>query len=408
MSTDVVLVYADSPSEITIQLPVSKSESNRAQIISFLSGGKVTALNFSDAKDSSTLYSLISQISDGKVFYLNCGPAGTTFRFLLSVAAINYGEWTLTGSERMKQRPIGILVEALRTLGAEIDYLEKEGFPPLKIKGKELIGGKITIDAGTSSQFVSSLLMIAPVLKNGLEIEFKNKVVSLPYIKMTLEMMKRCGADFQVTENKIRIHQRYYSKAEILCENDWSAASYFYSLVAVNKKLKIHLPGLKQESLQGDSIVRNIYEIFGVETIFDEKGITIYNNETVYCDYFEFDFSDCPDLAQTLAFTCVALQIEGKLNGLSTLKNKETDRIVALKNELTKCGMDCKITDDSISFSVKNKIPDEVVFETYEDHRMAMAETVMAMVCKKITIRDKEVVEKSFPKFWEELGKVLQ
>jgi 3-phosphoshikimate 1-carboxyvinyltransferase len=307
----------------------------------------------------------------------------------------------------MKERPIGILVEALRSLGAEINYLEKEGFPPLKIHGKHLEGGTVNLDAGISSQFISSLMLIGPVLKNGIEINFDSIPVSLPYILMTSSLMRQCGAEARVVENTINVLPKNYQPAEIICENDWSAASYFYSIVAIDSSMKLILPGLKSDSIQGDSVLKDIYSQFGIETLFKDNEIEIFNNKDVFCDYFEYDFTDCPDLAQTLAFTCCALRIPGKLTGLSTLKNKETDRILALKNEMEKCGMKIEITDDSLKFSPENELPDEIEFKTYDDHRMAMAAVVMSLVGEKITIENKNVVTKSFPKFWEECGKIF-
>lgn len=407
MKNEIASYRKKNPSPITVHLPVSKSEYNRASIISYLSGRQVILKNHSDAGDSVKMDDLLSMISDGKSFYVNCGAAGTTFRFLVSVAAISDGEWTLTGTERMKERPIRILVEALRSLSAEINYLEKEGFPPLKIRGKRLSGGTVNVDAGISSQFISSLMLIGPLLENGLEIIFNSKPVSLPYILMTSSIMRQCGAEARLTENKINVLPKFYQSAEITCENDWSAASYFYSMVAVDPTLKIILPGLKSDSIQGDSVVKEIYTQFGIITVHKENEIEIFNNRDVFCDYFEYDFTECPDLAQTMAFTCCAMRIPGKLTGLSTLKNKETDRIIALKNEMEKCGMKVEVTDDSLKFSPENDLPKSLEIKTYDDHRMAMAGYVMGFVIEDLTIENKNVVVKSFPKFWEECGKLF-
>lgn len=408
MKNDISLYRKSVSIPININLPVSKSEYNRACIISYLSGRKVQLKNHSDAEDSIKMNELISMISDGKVFTLDCGAAGTTFRFLLSVAAITNGDWILTGNERMKVRPIGNLVDSLQTLGAKIEYIEKTGFPPLKIQGNKIKGGKIKIDAGISSQFISSLMMIGPVLENGIEIQFENKPVSLPYINMTASIMNECGASVEIKENEVKVHPKYYSEKEFICENDWSAASYFYSMAAVDSNLKIVLPGLKSDSLQGDSVVAEIYSQFGMETIFRKNEIEIFNNKDIFCDYFEYDFTDCPDLAQTLAFTCCALRIPGKLTGLATLKNKETDRIIALKNEMEKCGMKVEITNESIKFYPEKDLPESIEFKTYDDHRMAMSEAVMGLVCDMIIIENKKVVAKSFPGFWEECNHLFE
>lgn len=408
MKNDITLYRKSNSYPINIHLPISKSECNRALIISLISNKKVEVNAISDSEDSQNLLNLIDQINSNAKTELNCGPAGTNFRFLTAALSIREGEYILTGNERMKERPIFELVEALNKLGAEISYVNQKGFPPLKIIGKNISGGEIDLNPSISSQFVSSLMMIAPELKNGLKINFNAKPVSVPYIKMTAEMMKECGARIELKENEIEILPLPYQNHVLDGENDWSAASYFYSMVAVDSNLKIVLHGLKSDSLQGDSIVSEIYSQFGIETLYRENEIEIFNNKDVFCDYFEFDFSDCPDLAQTLAFTCVALRIPGKLTGLSTLKNKETDRIVALKNEMEKCGMKAEITSDSIHFSPENVLPKKLEIKTYDDHRMAMSATVMTLVCDSVTIENKKVVAKSFPGFWEECNHLFE
>jgi 3-phosphoshikimate 1-carboxyvinyltransferase len=405
MKNDITLFRKKIISTQKIQLPISKSECNRALIISLISHKKVTIENISDAEDSQTLFHLTNEINSTQE--LNCGPAGTNFRFLTAALSIRNGEFTLTGSDRMKERPISELVDALNKLGADISYLEKNGFPPLKIIGRNILGGKIDLNPSISSQFVSALMMIAPELKNGLELHFNSKPVSFPYIKMTAEMMNLCGAKVEYNENEIQISPLPYQNKKIHCENDWSAASYFYSMVAVDPTLKILLPGLKLNSLQGDSIVKEIYSVFGIETIFKENEIEIFNNKDIFCDYFEYDFTDCPDLAQTLAFTCCALRISGKMTGLSTLKNKETDRIIALKNEMEKCGIKVEITSDSIKFSPEYELQKNMEIKTYDDHRMAMSASVMSLVCDSVTIENKKVVAKSFPQFWEECSSIF-
>ena len=405
MKNDIILFSKKIISAQKIQLPISKSECNRALIISLISQKKVTVENISDAEDSQSLFHLTNEINANQE--LNCGAAGTNLRFLTAALSIRSGSYTLAGSDRLKERPISELVDALNKLGANISYSEKNGFIPLKIIGRNILGGKIDLNPSISSQFISALMMIAPELKNGLQIQFNLKPVSFPYIKMTAEMMKLCGAIVQYNEHQIQITPLPYQNKKIHCENDWSAASYFYSMVAVDPTLKILLPGLKLHSLQGDSIVKEIYSVFGIETIFKENEIEIFNNKDVFCDYFEYDFTDCPDLAQTLAFTCCALRISGKMSGLSTLKNKETDRIVALKNEMEKCGMKVEITNDSIKFSPEKELPQNIEIKTYDDHRMAMSASVMCLICDSVTIENKNVVAKSFPKFWEECSSIF-
>lgn len=407
MENDLNIKFLQSVNNLSVKLPVSKSEYNRASIISYLSGRKVVLKNYSDAADSVRMDDLISQISDGKSFYLNCGDAGTVVRFLLSLVSITYGEWTLTGSERMKQRPVGILVDALRKLGAEIEYLGSDGFLPVKVKGRNLEGGKICLDPGISSQFISSLMMIGPVLKNGIEIDFTSEPVSFPYIKMTASLMQQCGADLQIFENRVEVKPKYYSSCEISCENDWSSAAFFYALAAVNGGLKIKMNGLRKNSIQGDAVVKDIFIFFGVETVFTNEGIEICKNNQFVSEPFSYDFTDCPDLAQSLAFTCAALRLSGKFYGLSTLKNKETDRIVALKNELEKCGMKCDVTENSLAFIPVSAVPDSIYFNTYDDHRMVMSCFVMASVCNEITIENYTTVNKSFPGFWENVSGLI-
>lgn len=408
MENDLIVKFHPVKKELSVQLPVSKSEYNRASVISYLSGRKVILKNHSDAADSIRMDDLISQISDGKSFYLNCGDAGTVVRFILSLVSITYGEWTLTGSERMKQRPIGILVDALRSLGAEIVYTGAEGFLPLKVTGKNLEGGKISLDAGISSQFISSLMMIGPVLKNGMEINFTSKPVSLPYIKMTAALMQQCGADLIISDNRVGVKPKYYAAHELICENDWSSAAYFYALTAVNHELKIRMNGLKKNSIQGDAVLKDIFQFFGVETVFTNEGIEISKTNQTIPENFVYDFTDCPDLAQPLAFACAALRVKGNFTGLSTLKNKETDRIIALKNELEKCGMKCETTKDSLVFYPVTNIPEKIFFNTYEDHRMAMSSFVMASVCKEITIENYTTVNKSFPGFWANVSALIK
>jgi len=407
MKNDITLFRKSNYSQVKINLPISKSECNRALILTLISNGKVSVKNISDSADSQNLNEIIQQINLNSKAELNCGPAGTNFRFLTAALSIREGEYILTGSERMKERPIAELVEALNILGAKINYLEKNGFPPLKIIGKNISGDKIDLNPAISSQFVSAMMMIAPELKNGLKIKFNVKPVSFPYIKMTAEMMNLCGAKVEYNEHRIHISPLPYQNKKIHCENDWSAASYFYSMTAVEPTLKILLPGLKLNSLQGDSIVKEIYSVFGIETIFKENEIEIFNNKDIFCDYFEYDFTDCPDLAQTLAFTCCALRISGKMTGLSTLKNKETDRIIALKNEMEKCGMKVEITSDSIKFSPEYELQKNMEIKTYDDHRMAMSASVMSLVCDSVTIENKKVVAKSFPQFWEESSSIF-
>lgn len=371
-----------------ITLPSSKSISNRALIIKALSGLPFEIENLSTANDTQILQQLLA---DKNRTTFDVGHAGTAMRFLTAYLAIQQGEFILTGSERMQQRPITILVDALTTLGADITYLKNEGFPPLKIIGKTLSGGEITIDGSISSQYISALMMIAPYIKNGLKINFEGQVASKPYLDMTAEMVK----DF---------------KAGFVVEPDWSSASYWYSMVALAKDAEITLLGLKKKSLQGDSVVAKIYENFGVKTEYFNKGIRLTKNPNfrLRTSDFQLNFTNCPDLAQTVAVTCAALNCAAKLTGLSTLRIKETDRIAALQNELSKLG--CAVVVDGDDLIIGFLSPNSyhhcesmnLAIKTYDDHRMAMAFAPLALL-HPITIENPNVVIKSYPNFWEDM-----
>ena len=405
-----------------ITLPSSKSISNRVLMIKALSGLDIEITNLSEAKDTQTLLQLLT--TKGLTTF-DVGHAGTSMRFLTAFLAMKEGEFILTGSERMQQRPIKILVDALKILGAEIECLNNEGFPPLKIKGKKLPGGEITIDGSVSSQYISALMLVAPYMKNGLKINFEGQVTSKPYIEMTTEVMRYFGVELLWMENSIEIKVGEYVSKDFLVEADWSAASYWYSMVALSNKADITLQGLQKESLQGDAVVANIYENFGVKTEFIENGIRLTKNSSPITHHSPLflDFTDCPDLAQTVAVTCAALNIPAKLTGLSTLRIKETDRIAALQTELCKLGYQVNIeNDDLIIFpslrteqgGVKQSVTiNEIAsplamtntIKTYNDHRMAMAFAPLALLYP-IHIEDEDVVVKSYPNFWKDLTKV--
>ena len=402
----------------TIELTASKSESNRALIIQALCSEKFEISNLAKAQDTVTLNQILhSDVTQSEVegALLDVGAAGTTMRFLAAYFSTKIGTHTLTGSERMKKRPIGILVNALRDLGAHIQYLDKEGYPPLKITGKALKGGEIEMDGNVSSQFISALLLISPELQNGLVIKFNGEVTSRPYINMTLKMMEEFRVYGQWHENSISVSkQNYHKKSEedytYKVEGDWSAVSYWYAMVALSSEADLTIKGLKHPSLQGDSILADVFTFFGVKTEYLTDGIRITKNR-IKDEHFGFDFSDCPDIAQTVAVVVSALKIPALFNGLHTLRIKETDRIEALKVELKKVGTEVEILNDN---SIKI-IPPKVVtlsgvegqqlttIQTYEDHRMAMAFSALAMKLNEITIEDPEVVKKSYPNFWNDL-----
>lgn len=412
----------------TIQLTSSKSESNRALIIQALSDEPIEILNLSDSEDTKTLHSLLNSNSN----ILDVYHAGTAMRFLTAYCCLQKGEKTLTGSDRMKQRPIKILVNALRELGAKIEYLENDGFPPLKITGAPLKGGKLVVDGSISSQYISALLMIAPKLKDGLQFVFKEELTSKPYVDMTIKMMQHFGVDVKWSDETIVVSEGNYSPLEkgaggidsislnpgqthskspkeiFKIEADWSAASYWYSMVALAKDATIKLYGLKPESLQGDSVVVDIYKNFGVNTEFIENGVCLTKSTNFQLSTFNFElnFSDCPDIAQTVAVTCAALNVKAKLTGLKTLRIKETDRIAALQTELNSLGFNVEVDKDDLIINPIDKINIlNSLVKTYDDHRMAMAFAPLALIAP-ITIENPEVVKKSYPTFWEDLESI--
>ena len=307
----------------------------------------------------------------------------------------------------MKKRPIGELVSALKSLGAEIEFLEKENYPPLEIKGKIILGGALKIDAGQSSQFISALLLISPKLKNGLVLTLKNRIVSSPYIEMTAALLKKFNVPISKLKNTYIVSSRTKSKQikAIKIESDWSSASYWYSICALSKNAKIELNFLNKKSLQSDSILPELYKILGVETKYKKNSIII-SRKKLETKSINYNFINCPDIAQTFAVTCFGLGICAKLNGLSTLKFKESDRIIALKTELEKMGAKLVITNNSIELKKSKPIPFEGIIETYNDHRMAMSFSPLALVYNSIKIANPEVVSKSYPRFWKDLKSV--
>jgi 3-phosphoshikimate 1-carboxyvinyltransferase len=396
----------------TIQLAGSKSISNRLLILNEVLDLNLILENNSTSEDTLLLQNALEQIKNKKGGTIDIHHAGTDMRFLTALLATKEGEWTLTGSERMKQRPIGELVNALRCLGADINYLEKENFPPLKIIGKKLKGGQLEIDGSISSQFTSALLLISPTFENGLELTLKNEIVSWPYILMTLDLLSKFGLKVSTVLNTINVSPTSNEKQEtrnktFFVESDWSAASYWYSIVALSKNAEITLVGLTNSSSQGDSVLPEIFTKLGVSSQFTNQGLVLTKNANVSTQ-FEYDFTDCPDLAQTIAVSCFALGIKAKLKGLKTLKIKETDRILALKTELEKVAANVEITSDSLTIlETRNKKPEtRNLISTYNDHRMAMSFAPLALVCGPLYIQNPEVVSKSYPLFWEHLKSV--
>lgn len=402
----------------TVRLPASKSISNRALIIRALSGEDTPITNLSDAADTQVLLRLLETTPDT----YDVGHAGTTFRFLLSHLALQPGRHVLTGSERMQQRPIGPLVDALRDLGAAITYLNREGYPPLLIEtGKLTRKSHLVIPATVSSQFISSLLMVAPLLPDGLRLSLEGNIVSRSYIEMTLAIMATFGVSHSWEGQEIIVPRQTYRMHPFEVESDWSAASYFYAIAAFADSAEITLAGLRKNSLQGDAAIAEIMEIFGVHTVFDETGAHLTKVPGLLPPMMEWDFLNCPDIAQTVAVICAGTGVRGLFSGLETLSIKETDRIAALKTELAKIG--ASFVRFSPRFAKKSAkthyyiTPNETalpfdppVFDTYDDHRMAMAFAPLAILYK-IGIRHPEVVKKSYPGFWgglQELGIVVE
>jgi len=397
------LQYFSKDVKGNIAISGSKSESNRLLILQKIFSN-IQLRNLSNSDDTKHLQEALTSNND----VIDIGHAGTAMRFLTAYfSAKNGREVVLTGSDRMKNRPVKILVEALQSIGADIQYMDKEGFPPLKIKGKKIKKNKVKINGNVSSQYISALLLIAPSLENGLEIELKGKVTSVPYIKMTLALLDQLGIETQWNSNIIQIEQKgNIENNSITVESDWSSASYFYSLVALSENGKVTLSSYKNNSLQGDNSLVEIYKHFGVKTIFTGDTISLVK-QNVNLVPLSLNLVNSPDLAQTVAVTCFGLGIACDLTGLHTLKIKETDRLIALKTELEKLGADIEVSNDSLHLKSSNKINKNVAIETYEDHRMAMAFAPLSLVVP-ITINDAEVVTKSYPNFWEDFESVVQ
>jgi 3-phosphoshikimate 1-carboxyvinyltransferase len=328
-------------------------------------------------------------------------------RFLTTFFASTEGEKILTGSHRMKERPIGNLVEALKKLGAEINYLEKEGFPPLIIKGKQLNGGKVSIDSSISSQFISSLLLSAPTFKNGLELELENKAISSSYIDLTLKLMEQMSVVVEKHKNYLKVLPQKYNPCNIKVEGDWSGVSYWYETVAFSPDADIFIYDLKKNSLQGDSRCAEIFKYFGIETEFKSDGIRIFNNGKAPAR-FDFNFLENPDLTQTMAVTCVMLNIPFCFTGTQSLRIKETDRIAALQNELKKFGAELKYKEGGILEwdGILKGHAKKLTISTYQDHRMALAFAPVSILGKEIEIENPGVVSKSYPGFWNDLKKM--
>lgn len=390
-----------SPINNQLSITGSKSESNRLLLLNQLFENVLTLENISNSEDSQLMQKALANKTD----LIDIHHAGTAMRFLTAYFSIQDGrKVTLTGSDRMKQRPIKILVDALNELGAEISYQENEGYPPLSIVGKKLTKETITIPSNISSQYITALCLIGTKLENGLTINLDGKIISVPYIQMTIQLLNKVGIKATFEGNTIQVPFTKRIEAQIVqVESDWSSASYYYSLIALSQNSEVKISTYFKDSLQGDSALQNIYaENFGVISTFDNGILSLKNDANFQPKQkIELNLINTPDIAQTIAATCVGLKVNCILTGLETLKIKETDRLVALKNELEKLGAIIRITDDSLAIEGYQDFSETPTFETYNDHRMAMC---MAPLAQKYAIRinNEMVVEKSYPTFWED------
>ena len=386
-----------------ITISGSKSESNRLLILQQIYPN-LQIENLSDSDDTNHLQEALSSVNE----IADIGHAGTAMRFLTAFFANQDGETKIIqGSERMHNRPIQILVDALRDLGASIEYLEKDGYPPLKITGKKITRSTVKINGNVSSQYISALMLIASSLPNGLEIELIGKITSVPYINMTLKLLHQLDVEAKFEGQLIKIASKSAVKDQtIIVESDWSSASYFYSLIALSKiESSVTLSAYKKDSLQGDNCLAEIYKHFGVQTVFNENSIVLSKVETHQTEVLKVDLKNAPDIAQTIAVTCFGLGVACDLSGLHTLKIKETDRLEALKTELTKLGANIEVTNESLHLKTSEEIKKNIAIETYNDHRMAMAFAPLALKVP-IQILDSDVVSKSYRNFWNDMQQV--
>lgn len=398
-----MILYSPKSKKINgkINLPASKSISNRVLIIKALCKENFKVNNLSGAEDTQLMINALSN-SEKEI---DIHHAGTCMRFLTSYFVATQQNKVLTGSSRMKQRPIKVLVDALKSIGAKISYTENEEYPPIEIKSSKISGNKISLPANISSQYISALLLIAPTLPNGLQINFETEIVSESYIEMTLSMLSYFGINYEKTNQSILIHHQKYIAKDITIESDWSSASYWYSFLAFSDiGSKIIMCGLNNNSWQGDTVVKELYKNFGIETSFIKDEVIIKKVSNGYPLHFEYDFSNCPDLAQTIAITSAILCKTSFLKGLKTLNIKESKRIITLENELKKIGVKTKSTPESLEIKNSGISLPNLPFETYNDHRIAMCLAPLSFIFEKIEIKHSEVVNKSYPNFWKDVN----
>ena len=398
----VSLSHPSAKCNAKLRITGSKSETNRLLLLQALFSG-LSIENTSESDDSEVMQAALK----AKAEVIDVHHAGTAMRFLTAYFAHLEGrEVVLTGSQRMQERPIKILVEALRSIGASITYEKEEGYPPIIIKGKKLTGGTVTLPADISSQYISALLLIGPVLENGIQLDLVGKITSIPYINMTLSLLNNIGVQTEFKGQSIRVApQKKPRLTTQIVESDWSSASYYFSIVALSDESEIHLTSYKKNSLQGDRVLREIYSKLGVSSSIEGQTLILKKEKVDLPNFLEWDLSKAPDIAQTIAVSCYGLGIGCKLRGLHTLKIKETDRLQALYNELTKLGAQVKVTDKSLELAAGSNFVADCSLPTYNDHRMAMAFAPLALKVPLI-IENAEVVSKSYPTFWKDLEQI--
>jgi 3-phosphoshikimate 1-carboxyvinyltransferase len=398
-----------------VSLPLSKSIINRLLAIHYFSGGEPISSLLSESSDTVAMQNLLLEISNKSkdsdtITEINVGNAGTVMRFLSAVLAVTPGKWIITGTERMQQRPVKPLTDALQSMGADMIFQNKPGYPPVLINGNpNLKGGTVKLDASISSQFISAMMMLGPALSDGIVIELLGDITSESYIRMTQALMQKAGADVSFNRNKVNVKPGGYKHFDFssVAEPDWSAAAFWYQVAAFAEKAHIVLKGLRQESVQGDAVLPDIFAHLGVNSVFTEEGLQLSKSEQPANSEFNYDFTNCPDLAQAVIVCCAALGIRGRFTGLKTLRVKETDRIAALSNELRKLGYNVEVVGDQIGLSGNNKIKirsgSPVVVHCYDDHRMAMSFAPLAILRNDICLDEPEVVKKSYPGFWKDM-----
>jgi len=399
-----------------ITLPLSKSIVNRLLVINCLSGGATINGLVPDSTDTVVMQHLLQEIHNKSInteaiTEINVGNAGTVMRFLTALLAVTPGKWLITGTERMQNRPVKPLTDALQYIGADLNFNNAIGYPPIQIIGNPLLkGGTVQLNAGISSQFISALMMLGPVLEGGIRIELQGEIISASYIRMTQALMQKAGADIDFTGNVVSIKEQKYKDINYskIIEPDWSAAAFWFQVAAFTPDATIVLNGLCSESVQGDSVLPAIYSNLGISSVFTNDGLLLTKSNIPTVREFNYDFTECPDLAQAVIVTCAALGIKGHFTGLKTLRVKETDRIEALRNELTKLGYGVDVIDDQIFlngaiFINKHDHTPKIV-KCYDDHRMAMSFATLAILRDDICIEEPEVVKKSYPGFWEDMA----